>query len=115
MYDIAFLEKLSNRFQPYEPMVDPLRHTASIRIDARELDVALDMAWGVGNRTGVDAEGNYWPSTVRSMSVGDVLIVTPVGSTHSRFFAIAPVGFDEISGYEAVVSIGRDAAVGSAR
>ena len=56
----------------------------------RELAVA-ETVWMIGNRMGVDANGNAWPAGVRSMSVADVIVI---GETA---YKCAHVGWEPIS------------------
>jgi len=50
-----------------------------------------EQAWVVGNRQARDAEGQAWPSNVRSLSVGDALIVEVEG--REVVFVALPIGF----------------------
>jgi len=61
------------------------------------LDVIEEM-WVLGNRARDDRQGRCWPTDVRSLSTGDVLVVYPPGHPHvpPEAFAVAPVGFDPI-------------------
>jgi hypothetical protein len=47
----------------------------TFHVEAESAEAALEVMWAVGNRQGPDSYGRQWPSTVRSMSVGDVLVV----------------------------------------
>jgi hypothetical protein len=67
-------------------------------IDAESTAMVLDEMWTLGNRARDDRQGRCWPTDVRSLSTGDVLIVYP--PDHPRVapqaFAVAPVGFARI-------------------
>jgi hypothetical protein len=60
-----------------------------------DLHGAADAAFVVGNRQACDDTGRRWPTTARSLSVGDVLAITaPDGTTTHH--CLAPVRFSKI-------------------
>lgn len=69
---------------------DALMTGPVLAIDAADPTDALYGAYAVGNRMEADAHGRSWPSQVRSLSVGDVLVV------EGAAFVVAPVGFTPI-------------------
>lgn len=47
-----------------------------LELPASSDDLALaEDVWTIGNRMGADANGQRWPSTVRSLSMGDVIVI----------------------------------------
>jgi len=68
---------------------------------------ALDRAWAVGNRMGRDDAQQEWPRDVRSLSVGDVLIIG------ENAWAVAGFGFEAIAGDGVARSLGPDAVLNS--
>lgn len=73
---------------------------------------AAEAAFGIGNRMGVDMTGRKWPSYVRSLSVGDVVLVSSWKNA-AKAFAVAPLGWTEVdvSDVRAVLEEGRPALV----
>lgn len=69
---------------------DALMAGPVVEIAATDAADVLDATYVVGNRMGADAHGRSWPSQVRSLSVGDVLVVE--GSA----FVVAPIGFEPV-------------------
>lgn len=57
---------------------------------------ALALMWEVGNKYGSDADGDAWPRSVRSLSVGDVLHVVNEPLGIDRWVAVAGVGWTDI-------------------
>lgn len=64
-----------------------------LEVEALIPTMAAEAAWVVGNRMGADLEGREWPADVRSMSVGDVLVVLDQGTRSITVHVCAPVGF----------------------
>ena len=57
-------------------------------LSAEQRDHAIaDMVWPIGNKMEPDAIGNSWPPEVRSLSVGDVLIIGEAA------YAVEPAGW----------------------
>lgn len=82
-----------SRFWKYNPG-DVFDAAATIVVDADDTNAALEMAWRVGNRMDLDANGKAWPANVRSMSVSDVALMdTPDGLAA---WAVASLGFTPI-------------------
>ena len=52
------------------------RRTTLVLEGDTPIEVA-EAAWRVGNRMGADADGREWSSDVRSMCVGDVVMMRP--------------------------------------
>jgi hypothetical protein len=69
---------------------DALMAGPDLAIDATDPTDALHETYAVGNRVGGDARGRSWPSQVRSLSVGDVLVVEEAA------FVVAPIGFTPV-------------------
>jgi predicted kinase len=58
--------------------------------DGDSIERIAEKVWFVGNRMGKDANGNAWPSNVRSMSMGDMVVIDEVdGQRQERVFTIA--------------------------
>src|SRR4051794_26096485 len=65
-------------------------------INAADTPAVLEEMWVLGNGVRDDVQGRCWPTDVRSLSTGDVLVVYPpsypqVGQA-AQVFAVAPVG-----------------------
>jgi hypothetical protein len=80
-------------FKPGDPLIQIGHRLVAVEADS-EPD-ALNAVWVVGNRMGADADGRQWPSGVRSLSVGDIIVVGPVGQRRTRY-AVATIGFGEL-------------------
>ena len=118
----TFINDGPGRFDPYEPG-DLLTAGPVLAIDVndgvhgpRTMDAmaadALDAAWVVGNKMGADAEGRDYDPMVRSLSVGDVLRVTPSqGSWPAHYYAVDTFGFLDITPADFARSTGPDALV----
>lgn len=75
-------------FTPEHPLsYDP---RLMLTVEADDVEAAGSAAFKVGNRMAADANGREWPSDVRSLSVGDVLVI------EDRVLAIEPVGFADV-------------------
>lgn len=85
----AFVNEGPGRFFAFAPG-DTLVHAGTYTFEAESPEAALNLIWEVGNRMAVDANGTEWPPTVRSLSVGDVLVVG------DDVWSVAPVGFDPV-------------------
>ncbi|WP_330342637.1 hypothetical protein [Streptomyces sp. NBC_00557] len=73
----------------------PLRLVFHAGERIRSHEDAADAAFIVGNRQGSDDHGQEWPSTVRSVSVGDVIKVT--GPDHWIIhLSVDPAGFSAV-------------------
>ena len=69
---------------------DALQEGPTLRIEAAGPEAALEAAYSVGNRIGADAAGRHWPAQVRSLSMGDLLLVDGAP------FSVAALGFDPV-------------------
>lgn len=86
----TFLNDGDGRFWGYEES-DRLVAGPALDVEADSLDEALDIAWRIGNRM----YGSFsWPSNVRSLSVGDVLLIL---DSPMVAYAIESVGFKATS------------------
>jgi hypothetical protein len=69
-------------------------------IAAADPAAALDALWEIGNRVTDDIGGRCWPRDVRSLSIGDVLVLFapgyPLQTQDVETFAVAPTGFDQV-------------------
>jgi hypothetical protein len=63
-----------------------------LRVDADSPQDAADQAFAVGNRQAADTDGRSWPGGVRSVSVGDLLVVEADGRG-TTCLAVAPAGW----------------------
>jgi hypothetical protein len=99
----ALINSGEGRFWKYEEGTDKLTHEVTIRIKADDIDAALNRAFEIGNRIGYDYEDNRWPSYVRSLSTGDVLLVDANGST--SFYTIESIGFGITDAYQVMLSL----------
>lgn len=70
---------------------DLVRFAGSVTVEAETVEEAREVAWMVGNREAVDANGQRWPFFVRSLSVGDLLC--EIGPETIIGHAVAPCGF----------------------
>jgi hypothetical protein len=76
-----------------------------LTVDADSLEGAAEKAFAVGNRQGVDAVGNNWPNTVRSLSVGDVVTITTDDTPSALSYACGSFGWKSILGIDVLASI----------
>ena len=83
---------------------DKLDHKVTISVCADDVQHALDAAWSIGNRQGADADGNRWPSNVRSLSVADVLIVNGA-EREGESWEVVPFGFDKVTAYDVLLGL----------
>ena len=51
--------------------------------------------WAVGNRVGADVSGVEWPSNVRSLSVGDVMVVGEAAFAVDHF-GVKPITSEDL-------------------
>jgi len=66
-----------------------------LRVKASDDAQALGEVFSVGNRMGCDINGREWPSHVRSLSVGDVVVLRADTDDESgRVYACASVGWE---------------------
>jgi hypothetical protein len=63
-----------------------------LRVDADSPQDAAEQAFAVGNRQAADTDGRSWPGEVRSVSVGDLLVVEADGHG-TTCLAVAPSGW----------------------
>jgi hypothetical protein len=67
-------------------------------VDTDDPAAAPDALWGVGQKVGTDATGKTWPRWVRSLSIGDVAVVTsPTGEPAGCYRAVT-FGWEPIEG-----------------
>jgi hypothetical protein len=86
----AFINDGEGRFFDFEPG-DRLVPGPVLALPDTGDQVALDAAWVAGNR--MDLE-HPWPASVRSLSVGDVLVLRGgLGGPAARAYAVARFGF----------------------
>lgn len=83
-------ETHGSRFFRWNPG-DLMRYVGTVTVEAETVEAACEVAWAVGNREGVDANGQRWPFFVRSLSVGDLLAL--VGSEIIVGHFVDPAGF----------------------
>ncbi len=86
----TFLNDGDGRFFRYED-TDRLVPGPALDVEADGLDEALDIAWRIGNRMHPSFP---WPSNVRSLSVGDVLLIL---DSPMVGYAVADAGFTALS------------------
>ena len=98
----TFVNDGPGRFFGYESG-DILSEGPTLVLTAADERTALDAAWMVGNREGVDDDFQRWPADIRSLSVADVLVIGEVAWQVARF------GFSTISGDDLARSLGPDA------
>lgn len=104
----TYLNDGPGRFFAYEPG-DRLYQGPTLTVDvpdSPEWMGALDAAWAIGNRMGVDANGQEWPSYVRSLSAGDVLTIRIFAGGPVLAWGVAHFGFDAIGQVKDAVSVG---------
>jgi hypothetical protein len=105
---VAAIDTASNHYDGYAAG-DPLALVTEqagapgpvvFAITADDTRAVLEKMWVVGNRKREDVHGRCWPPDVRSLSIGDVLLVYPPGYPRvgaSEAFAVASVGFIAIT------------------
>lgn len=102
---VRCFQNTSAMFEPYTPG-DLLVPCHTITFDESVLKDAmgvLESAYRIGNRMGADAVGAEWPHTVRSMSVGDVVLVE-VNEKAFEWAAVDTFGFKTIDAPESVLA-----------
>lgn len=87
LYSITAFENVGpERMWSYAPG-DPLVHVGTFEVYADSVEAALERLWVVGNRMGIDAQGNAWPKTHRSMCSGDFAVVHNTGTEYVALMA----------------------------
>lgn len=88
----AYINVDSDYWTPWEPgkrlATDP---ALTMTVNAKDPMEAAMRMWVIGNRMDEDAAGRTWPSGVRSLSIGDVVVI---GETA---LAVAHVGWKPVS------------------
>jgi len=75
-------------------------------VTGEDLHAALESAWAVANRQGIDLRGVRWSRFTRSASVGDAFVIRPYGVEDEndetfdprpteRLFTVASFGFTD--------------------
>lgn len=106
----TFINDGPGRFMGYEPG-DKLYPGPVLQVrildDGNDLNHRLlDLAWAIGNRQGVDAFGEAWPSWVRSLSVGDVLAIRAFAGGPLVAWGVDSFGFKALGAIKDAVSVG---------
>ena len=80
-------------WEPGRPLVaEPQLGSFFVTSDGPE--GAAEVLFGIGNRMGADDDGRIWPSSVRSLSVGDVVVVVARDSNKRQaVLTVNPVGW----------------------
>lgn len=74
---------------------DKVRFAAVVKVEADDVNEALNRLYAVGNRMEEDADGREWPRLVRSMSVGDLILWGNAGPEPNQLaWSVADFGFD---------------------
>jgi hypothetical protein len=85
---------MSLGYTPNQPLAADPRTEVAIEADT-DMD-ALNAVWAVGNRMSTDVDGKSWSSNVRSLSVGDVVVLTPSQPGTPTAWKVDPIGFSQI-------------------
>jgi hypothetical protein len=96
----VYLNEGPTRMWEYKPG-DPLQWVTDHIVVAESKDEALEVLWRIGNKMGPDASGGDYPSNQRSMCMGDVALVTmlgtiPPGAEWSTFHTVEAMGWSAI-------------------
>lgn len=83
-------------FAPYTEDAPLTAVLASWTVEADDTESALDAMWRVGNRQEQDATEALWPRTVRSLCVGDVVVVRDPITGGTSWHAVGRWGWDPI-------------------
>lgn len=86
--------RLSRAFEPGDALV--VAPTINVR-DNDDAIAMLEDVWMIGNRMATDEHGQAWPSNVRSMSVGDVVVLED-----GRAFTVDMIGWNQIGLFDAI-------------
>lgn len=100
MKAIVLMNDGEGRFDKFAP-TDKLVVGGQVEIaHADTIEAMLENVAEIANRMAPDNDGNEWPSNVRSLSVGDVVIVGGYGA-----FVVDPFGWDGIDMFDVVNAI----------
>lgn len=73
---------------------DDMYYGGTITVEADNVNDAMNAAYAVGNRMQPDANGNDWPHIIRSLSVGDVLVLgSATAGDNPAAWSVADFGF----------------------
>ena len=100
-YHITVLLNLTSHFDDALPDRDlfvSLAETSSFVVDTFNATVAREKIFEIGNRLANDLNGKGWSSDVRSMSVGDVVILHE-NMGRGCYFACDKDGWRDVSDY----------------
>jgi hypothetical protein len=79
---------------PGVPLAGDIR--THVEVEAQTWEEALEKVWEVGNRMGSDHPGRTWSSDVRSVSIGDVVVLVLPETSEFRAFAVRSLGWEEV-------------------
>lgn len=104
-YKIGTLINAELKFDGYSPE-DELQAGPQFEVEADSVDTALNIAFAIGNREGVEIP---WPRYLRSISVGDVFAIVDYQNKvgDDLFYSVRPVGFSAEVGREVMQSLKR--------
>ena len=60
---------------------------------------AAEKVFAIGNRQGEDMTGRIWASDIRSLSVGDVLLITDAEHGETKALSVEGLGWEQIEDY----------------
>ena len=116
MVDFSQTRDLFDGWQPGTPLASSVNTVVIVKAD--DIPTALEKGFAIGNRMAKDELGESWSSEIRSVSVGDVAVIRPVGdnATDVTAHAVRPIGWEQVSlldvlsvstkGHDALVEIG---------
>jgi hypothetical protein len=87
------------KYQPGDRLVAGPDLDLGAATEGRDEETIAEMVYAIGNRMGLDANGKAWPRTVRSLSVGDVVVIG------ESAWAVAMAGFEQIERFALDVSL----------
>jgi hypothetical protein len=90
---LVYVNVGEDNFAGYKPR-DPIAEVDTFAVRADDPLTAADGAWVIGNKMSNDADGKSYPLDVRSVSVGDLLMVSD--GTRKWFYSVDSFGFTEI-------------------
>ena len=84
---------------------DRLSYVGAFEVRTSEGGVHTDLEalWSIANRYGADVNDKIWPSTVRSMCTGDVVLVERAGGFDA--YVVTSFGFDRMEPADVIKSL----------
>lgn len=105
-FSISVGLNLTCHFMEAMPLRDAfvvLPETRNFFVHAKDSEAAAEAMFAVGNRQVPDVRGTIWPSNVRSVSTGDLVVVQTMGDR--RLFVVQGMGWKDVTDVRAQMFI----------